>query len=215
MKKALLIAAAVMFMAGAAFAVPPPIGHIGIFKDATHYVGDPAAFLSSANTVCPAAYSTFAAWIWVWPGEHGLQAAEFAVYFPPTVVTLATVKNPGITVELGALPTGMSVAFGEGMCQADWVWIYQLTLMNLAPIAPWNLPTTYKYPPLPPPPAMYVAIIPHPGTLPAPAFQAATCELGYPIEPLVNWTPLWLCYDPQSGPLSVQETSWGAIKSLF
>jgi hypothetical protein len=214
MKKSLLIAAAVMLVAGSVFG-NPTIGHIGIFKDATHYIGDQDQFLNSANTICPPAYSTFPAWIWVWPGEHGLQAAEFAVYFPPTIITLATVKNPGITVELGSLQGGMSIAFGEGMCQMDWVWLYQLNLMNLAPIAPWSIPG-FHYPPLPPsPPAMYVAIIEHPGTLPVPAYQAATCELGYPIEPLVNWTPLWLCYDPASGPLGVEQSNWGAIKSLF
>jgi hypothetical protein len=215
MKKSLLIAAAVMFVAGSVFAVNPPIGQIGIFKDATHYIGDPTAFLNSANTICPSAYGTFPAWIWVLPGVNGLQAAEFAVYFPPTIITLATVKNPLITVELGSLPGGMSIAFGEGSCQMDWVWLYQLNLMNLAPITPWNLPSSYKYPPLPGLPAMYVAIIEHPGTLPVPAYQAATCLLGYPIEPLVNLTPLWLCYDPASGPLGVEQSNWGAIKSLF
>jgi hypothetical protein len=215
MKKSLLIVAAVMFVAGSAFAVNPPIGHIGIFRDATHYIGDRDDFLSSANTTCPPVYGQFYAWIWVWPGLNGLHAAEFAAYFPPTISTLASVKNPQITVERGALATGISIAFGEGSCQRDWVWLYALTLMNLAPIVPWTLPPSYNYPPLPGLPAMYVAIIPHPGTLPVPAYQAATCEAGYPIEPLVNWTPLWLCYDPTSGPLGVEQTNWGAIKSLF
>jgi hypothetical protein len=145
---------------------------------------------------------------------NGLQAAEFAVRFPATITTLSTVKNPGITVELGTLANGISVAFGEGMCQTDWVWLYQLSLMSLAPITPWNLPPTYVYPPLPAI-GTYVAIVPHPGTLPEPAIQFASCLPGYPIEPFGNWTPLYLCYNPGSGPLGVEQTNWGAIKSLF
>jgi hypothetical protein len=216
MKKALLIAAAVMFVASSVFAVLPPKGYIGLFTDATHSVGDPEFYPNAHNTVCPAPYGTFPCWIWCLPSVNGLQAAEFAVFYPPTIITLATVKNPGITVELGTLPTGISVAFGEGACQMDWVWLYQLNLMNLAPIPIWALPPNYTYPGLPPsPPAMYVAIIPHPGTLPAPAIQFASCLPGYPIEPFRNWTPLYLCYDPGSGPLGVEQTNWGAIKSLF
>ncbi len=185
MKKALLIAAAVMFVATSASAVLPPIGYIGIFADAAH----------SVNSVCPAAYAGFPAWIYILPSEDGMQAAEWAVSFPATVITLATVQHPNITVALGTLAGGISVAFGEGQCNMDWVWTHQLTLMSLAA----NVPVR-------------VDIIPHPATLPVPAYQAATCELGYPIQPLIYFTPLYLC---QEGALGVQETNWGAIKSLF
>jgi hypothetical protein len=189
MKKAMLLAAAVLFVASSAFALPP-VGYIGVFKDATHNT-DPGQ-----QMICPAQYAQFQAWIWCLPSERGIQAAEFAVSFPATTVTLVTTKNPGITVELGSLPGGMSVAFGEGQCQMDWVWLYQLTMMQLGPPA---LPVK-------------IAIIPHPGTLPVPAYQFATCELGYPIEPCIYLTPLYICQD---GTVGVQQTNWGAIKSLF
>jgi hypothetical protein len=193
MKKALLIAAAVLFVAGSVFAQTlPPEGYIGIFKDATHNT-DPAA-----NTVCPGPYGAFGAWIWCLPSENGLQAAEFAVSFPATVLVSGTVKNPNITVELGTLQTGISVAFGEGMCNMDWVYLYQLTCVLLSPT-----PVTTK-----------IDIIPHPTTQP-PAYQFASCELGYPIEPCIYLTPLYICWTPDPGPLGVQETNWGAIKSLF
>ena len=213
MKKALLIAVAVMFVASSAFALPAK-GLIGLFTDATHNVGTAPGYPDAGNTVCPAAYGSFMCWVWCLPSVNGLQAAEFAVRFPATITTLSSVKNPGITVELGTLPNGISVAFGEGMCQMDWVWLYQLSLMSLAPITPWNLPPTYVYPPLPAI-GTYVAIVPHPGTLPLPAMQFASCLPGYPIEPFGNWTPLYLCYNPGSGPLGVEQTNWGAIKSLF
>jgi len=186
MKKALFIAAAFMFVASSVMAELPPVGYIGIYRDATH--------LPTANTVCPAQYGQFSAWIWCLPSVNGLQAAEFAVSFPATTVTLATVKNPLIAVELGSLAAGISVALAEGACQLDWVYLYQLTMMSLAAV-----------------PAQ-IKIIAHPGTLPTPAYQFATCELGYPIEPCINLTPLYIC---QEGGYGVEETNWGAIKSLF
>jgi hypothetical protein len=190
MKKALLIAAAVMFIAGAASAqVLPPVGYIGIFADATHNT-DPAA-----NFVCPAQYGQCQGWIWCLPDAAGLQAAEFAVSLPATMVQLASVKNPAIAVELGALATGISVAFAEGQCQMDWTWLYQLTYMVLAPVP------------------QKVEIIPHPGTLPEPAYQFATCALGYPIVPCIYLTPLYVCWTPS--PIGVEDTNWGAIKALF
>ncbi len=185
MKKALLIAAAVMFVASSAFAqAKPPVGYIGIFADAAR----------TTNSVCPAQYGQFQAWIYCLPSVNGLQAAEFAVSSPATAVTLVTNQNPLISVALGSLGAGISVAFSEGACQMDWVWTHNLVMMSLAAV-----PGQIK-------------IIPHPGTLPVPAYQFATCQLGYPIEPCINLTPLYICSD---GPLGVQETNWGAIKSLF
>ena len=185
MKKALLIAAAVMFVASSLFAqVLPPVGYIGIYADAGRL----------ANSVCPAMYGQCQAWIYCLPSVNGLQAAEFAVGFPATIVTLATNQNPLITVALGSLPAGISVAFGETSCQRDWVWTHNLVLMSLAAI-----PTK-------------IDIIAHPNTLPVPTFQFANCTPGYPIEPCKNLTPLYLCQD---GPLGVEQTNWGAIKSLF
>lgn len=178
-----------MLLAGPAFAAGPPVGYIGLFADGSH----------SINTVCPAVYTSFMCWIWCLPSVHGLQAVEFAVSFPPTVVVLATVQNPGLVVQLccGALPTGISAVFGEGMCQIDWVWLYQLTMMSLA--------TT---------PAE-IDIVPSPNVWPVPAYDFASCEPGFPIEPCTNLTPLYICWTPTPGPLGVEETSWGAIKSLF
>ena len=184
MKKALLIAAAIMFVASSLFAqVRPPVGYIGIYTDGTR----------TANSVCPALYGSFTAWICCLPSVNGLQAAEFAVLFPATVVTTVTNQNPNITVALGTLAGGISVAFGEGLCQTDWTWTHNLVMLSLAAV-----PTK-------------IEIIKHPTTQP-PAYQFASCLAGYPIEPCIYLTPLYLC---QTGPLGVEETNWGAIKSLF
>jgi hypothetical protein len=182
MKKAMLLAVAIMLVATSAFAGPK--AYIGIWADAAH----------SVCSVAPAQYGQTPAYIYILPADAGLQAAEFKVALPATIIQLASVKNPGITVELGSLPNGISVAFGEGQCQLDWTWIYHLKLMVLAPV-----------------PAV-VEISAHPGTLPAPAYQVATCEPGYPIMPAVKLASLNF-YQPCV--IGVEETNWGAIKSLF
>jgi len=182
MKKAMLLAVAIMLVATSAFAGPK--AYIGIWADAAH----------SVCSVSPPQYAPNPAYIFVLPSDEGLQAAEFRVALPATIISTATVKNPGITVELGALANGISIAFGEGQCQMDWTWIYQMTLMVLA-----TVPTV-------------VEITPHPGTLPAPAYQVATCEPGYPIMPAVKLASLNF-YQPCV--IGVEETNWGAIKSLF
>ena len=174
-------------IAGSLSAVPPPIGYIGIFKDATHNIANP-----SVNTVCPATYGSFEAWIWCLPSENGLQAAEFAVSFPATTVILGSVQNPLITITIGSLPDGISIAFSEGMCQMDWVWTHQFTMMLLDRAA------------------AKIEIIPHPGTSPSPAYRFASCEYGYPIELCIYLMPLSVCY-----PIGVEQANWGAIKSLF
>jgi hypothetical protein len=38
----------------------------------------------------------------------------------------------------------------------------------------------------------YIGIIPHPGTLPVPAYQFASCQAGYPIEPFIILSRLYV-----------------------
>ncbi len=189
MKRALLVAAAILFVAGSAPATDLPIGYIGVFADETHTMSP------TGNYACPAQYGQFDAWIWCLPSVRGLQAAEFMLGIPATVVQLNAVKNPLVAVELGSLTAGISVALTEGACQTDWVYLYQLTMMLLAP-------TPAK-----------IEILPHPVVLPVPAIQFASCLPGYPIEAGRYLTPLYVCWTPS--PIGVEETSWGAIKSLF
>ena len=142
----------------------PQTGYIGIWADANHVDCD----------VFPPQYTQFDAYIWCLPSVRGLQAAEFAVSFPATVIILAIVQYPDIALSLGSFPAGISVAFGEGNCQMDWVWTHRVRCLSLT-----NTPG-------------YIGIIPHPGTLPAPAYQFASCQAGYPIEPCLNISRLYV-----------------------
>ncbi len=142
----------------------PSVGYIGIWADQYH----------SDCDVFPAQYTTFDVWIWCLPSYRGLNAAEFAVGIPPTVIILSTVQNSDITVSLGTLTEGISVGYGE--CQPDWTYTHHLTCMNLGAA---GVPDS-------------IDIIPHPDILPSPAYRFANCECGYPIEPCNKYTPLRL-----------------------
>jgi hypothetical protein len=193
MRKAVLSVALIALAAGSAVALPET-GYIGLFADATHNT-DPTSGGSGYN-VCPPQYGQFQCWIWCLPGERGLQGAEFAVSFPPTVIVLAvTTHYPSITQEIGSLDGGIIIAFRD--CQADWVWTHHFTCMSLAAGVPAQ-----------------IRIVPHPGSRP-PTYQFANCWLGYPIEPCIILCPLYICYQYPEGPLGIEQTNWGAIKSLF
>jgi hypothetical protein len=193
MKKAMLLAVAVLFVAGSVFAAGP-VSYIGLFKDVNHNMSTPPL----GNSVCTP--STFHCWIWCLPSVRGMYGADFCLTKPASedpvidiVVTLATI-NPGITAPLGDLWTGMSVTFST--CQTDWIWLYDLRMRDYSDASPVS---------------GRIDVIPHPNTEPAPALQLVNCSMN--LEPFVYLTPLYLC--PSSNPLGVQESNWGAIKSLF
>jgi len=191
----MLAVALIALASGSAFALPET-GYIGIFADAAHNTS-PASGGSGYN-ICPPQYGQFQCWIWCLPGERGLQAAEFAVSFPPTVIVLAVTPHyPAITLQVGSPDGGICISFPEGNCQADWIWTHHFTCMSLAAGVPAQ-----------------IRIVPHPGTQP-PAYQFASCEIGYPIEPCIVLCPLYICYPYPEGPLGVEQANWGAIKGLF
>jgi len=179
MKKAMLLALAALFIASSVFAAPDK-GYIGIYNDANH----------SVCSVYPPQYVPFDVWVWCLPSVHGLQAAEFRVVFPPTIITTATVQNPGITVALGSLTDGISVAYGN--CNVDWVYTHHLTCMALAAGVPG-----------------YVSITANPS---AGKYQFANCEPGYPTEDCTIINNLAI---NQQCLIGTQTSTWGAIKNLF
>ncbi len=143
-------------------------GYIGIWADANHYFCDAS----------PIMYTLFDAWIWCVPSQLGLIAAEFAVSIPATVILISTVKNPDIVqppVLEPPITQGASVMFNS--CQYEWTWTHHLTCMELATIPD------------------VIQIIPHPGVQPQPAYQFHNCEPGYPVEPCVILTNLYLYGD--------------------
>jgi len=178
MKKALLIGLAMLFVASAVNA--GEFSYIGLFSDDAH---------SLCSVMSPGGFFPFRMYVWILPGVNGMQAAEWMIAYPANVIGSTVTQNPAITVALGSLNAGISVAFGE--CNTQWVWThYQdcyLTSLD----------------------ATIIEIVPHPTAF---AYQVATCELGYPIEPAIRLTHLYM---NQPCVYAVEDATWGSIKSLF
>lgn len=177
MKKALLIGLAMLFVAGAANA---QLSYMGLFADAGHSI-------CAVNN--PGGFFPFTMYIWILPGVNGMQAAEFMIAYPATVIGSTVTQNPEITVALGSLTAGISVAYGT--CNTGWTWTHNQACYLTA--------TT---------PGI-IEIVAHPTAF---AYQVATCELGYPIEPAIKLTHLYLNQECVYG---VEDATWGSIKSLF
>ncbi|MCK4537798.1 MAG: hypothetical protein KAV42_03265 [Candidatus Krumholzibacteria bacterium] len=107
-------------------------------------------------------YAGWTTWVWVMPGNDGMMCAEFMIQNPPYVLNIGTTPNPAHSVTLGDPFTGISICFPE--CQYDWTWLYQLSALPVE-VGPYD----------------YVYVLPHPDT---DAVQIATCEAGYPIQPV-------------------------------
>jgi len=110
MKKALLIAVAILMVASAVNAK----GYIGLFADGSH----------SVCNVMSTGFTPFTMWIWCLEEQVGLTAAEFAIGFPTNVIASTVTINPLIAAALGTIQAGTSVSFFA--CQNDWVWTHQV-----------------------------------------------------------------------------------------
>lgn len=136
-------------------------------------------------------------WICCLPSENGQICAEFAMSYPANVIqSTVTTNSPIVSVELGSLaPTGLSTCFI--VCQYGWFWSHHQTL--------WVTDPTQSV----------VQIIPHPEVG---VYQFANCEPGYPTEPCIVLTNLYLNYEssaPECMGTATEESSWGAIKGLI
>jgi len=185
-----MIGIALLLLAGSGFAQPypglPDTAYVGIFAD-------------EARTSHQVNYSTgpaaFQYYIFFLPNQMGFQAAEFKLSLPANAVGTSTVaKDPAITVELGTLTGGISVALAEGTCRTDWFYLYRLQSILMSAVQG------------------QIMIVENPAVIPFPAYQVASCEAGYPIYPVKRFCHLSLNYD---GGIGVENTSWGGIKSLF
>jgi hypothetical protein len=191
MKKAMLIGATLVCAAGSLCAADlPQVGYIGIFTDTTHFVGDPPTYPNPGNTVCPGEFSFFFGWIWCLPSAKGMHGAEFALSCPPAVRIDESGMNPAISEVYGHLPwQEVSVTFSDGMCQMDWVWLFKLQCVCVDVQSPMAVGFT--------------------------AHQFANCDPGYPMEPCICVTPLYICPNPSPGPIAVRRETWGTIKELY
>lgn len=112
MKKALLLAVALLMISAAAYACPS----IGLYVDDIH----------SVWCVTGAGFYPVEMWVWSLGNPHTLQVGkmcdEFMVCYPANVIqSTVTWNTPIISVSLGDLASGLSVCYI--VCQTDWFWI--------------------------------------------------------------------------------------------
>ena len=133
-------------------------------------------------------FMPFDTWIW-FIHPLGVQAAEYRIVAPSYVILSTVTTNPEISVTLGDPVSGISVAFYG--CNIGWVWTQRIACYLTGP-GPG-----------------YVMIDKRPEV---PAIQLCSCELGFPIYPATVLNHLAI---GQGCQIATEESSWGAIKSLF
>jgi hypothetical protein len=195
MKKVLLVAVAMLFVATTVANALPAKGYIGLFvgpatnspvQTAPQEPWDWTVFYVSGSYV-----QTYM-WVWCLPSVNGMKAAEFMLQNgdPENISVMTTTQNPAITVALGDPWTGIAVTYST--CQTAWCWAYIFRLRNYSP----DLPSE-------------IDVVANPSSN---KFQFASCATGYPKEEIKRLTYF---YFNQEMPIGTQESSWGAIKSLF
>jgi hypothetical protein len=146
--------------------------------------------------VTGAGFYPFNMYIWCLPSYLGQICAEFMVCYPANVIqSTVTWNDPIISVSLGDLPSGLSVCFDP--CQTTWFWIANQAMYCTDPTQ------------------TYIYICPHPDVG---VYQFANCEPGYPTEPCIALTHLFINYtagDPECETTGTEDASWGAIKSMI
>lgn len=169
-----------------------PIGYIGLFADYEY----------STWCVAGEGYYFFEMWVWCLPSYDGQICAEFAISYPSNVIQSTITRNTpllAVTLPDCIMCEGNMCMVGccYVSCQWDWHWIFhqQLYVTDQTP--------------------SYCEIVAHPY---AGTYQLANCLPGYPVEPCIKYTNLFINYDfsdPECTVTSAAEASWGAIKSLL
>ncbi len=200
MKKAFLVAALMLLMAGAVYAGVPYAGlYAGVYDPDTGIEGAGGSDHSACSVQVAAPYSDIEMWIWFLPDpQKGLAAVEFKITYPTTVYVIqgAVTSNPLNQVELGSLGAGITATVGGMQCQYDWYWSHHQTL---------TLKKTTS--------SGYCMIVADPGLVTPPfAVIDASCELGFPAYACTILNNLAL---NQACIVATQDKSWGAIKSLY
>ncbi len=134
-------------------------------------------------------------WVWVLPSERGVMCVEFKVEYPDNVIQSTILQCWGdFTLDIEDPAMGYSACALE--CRLEWfcVFVQQLYVTSAEETR--------------------CEIVPHVG---AGAYQVANCEPGYPVEPVIKLTDLYVNRepnDPVCAGVGTGSASWGAIKRL-
>ena len=199
MKRALVLALAMLFVCSAANAGFPYVGlYAGILDPDTGIEGPGGADRSQCGVFVAAPFTEINMWIWWYNPDLGLNSVEFKIVYPPStsVGQEGVTPNPLIVAEIGNLPNGIASTCGELQCQHDWFWSHQQLLL-IKKMTPIGIIQIVQDPVLSSPPF---------------AVLIASCELGSPPYACTILDNLGI---NQNCEIAVQDKSWGAIKSLY
>jgi hypothetical protein len=165
-----------------AIAVPAgAVTYIGMYADEAH----------SQCSLYPAPFNPVTLWVWVQPGEDGMNCVEYEIVVPANVIDAATIVNPLAGYHIGdaIVPPGATVCFPA--CQTDWIWIHQVLCL-----------VTDANPSI-------VALEPHDdyGIM-----RTETCVDFGTYQEMTKINDMFI---NQECCLSSEESSWGAIKAIL
>jgi hypothetical protein len=135
-------------------------------------------------------------WVWVLTSERGVMCVEFKVEYPDNVIQSTITQCWGdITLDIEDPTIGYSACVME--CRLEWFCVFgqQLYVVSAE--------------------QTHLEIVPH---VDVDAYQVANCEPGYPIEPVIKLTDLYVNRepnDPVCAGVGTGSASWGAIKRLM
>lgn len=113
MKRVLLVAVALLVLAGASYAQGPDSTYVGLFFDLTRTIP------SRVDYVGPNP-NPFYMYIFFLPGAKGLYAASYSIAFPANI-QMGSVTNYTGLFTLGDLVAGISVVWPDS-CRHDWIY---------------------------------------------------------------------------------------------
>lgn len=132
-------------------------------------------------------------WIWCLPSEREQICVEFGLNYPSNIIKSTTTLN----LELFDIAPWDYFCLCYRSCQHDWHWVWhQLMYVTGSEQT-----------------AIEITVHSESGLL-----QFANCDPGYPTESCTIFTNLYINYlpdDPVCTGTSLEDVSWGAIKSLY
>ena len=185
MKKALLLAVALMMFAGTAHA-----GWLDLFTATTH------------DAWCayppPAQYVPVYIYMFARPPADGFRATECKITIPdPCAAVVNETYHPNMNLAFGDWATGMSLSFDA--CMMDpWVQVVSIQLLSLS--CPWGTDCQ---------------IIELSERNDSGFLGFATCGPGFPPEDAGHQFDVYLNCDPCPDIVATEDASWGAIKNLY
>ena len=191
MKRSILIAIA-LILCPIVLHSQPLHGYIGLFTDDCH-----SSWCATGEAIYPVEM-----WVWCLPSINGQICSEFAVHYPSNVivstvtgnVAILTVTLPGCIYCEGDMCRAACCYYS---CQTQWHWIFHQQL--------WVTDQMKSY--------CEIVEYPDGGT-----YQFYNCFPGYPSEPCIRYTKLFINYapgDPECDATAVESKNWGAIKKLL